>query len=751
MLTPEQLVENVRAYRPQVDAARIQEAYEFSKQSLKGIYRLSGDSMLNHAMAVVENLLAFKPDENSIIAAFLHNLPNKTPDFDLENIRNKFGDDVAVMLEGIAKLQKVHLKGNNGDMETFRRMVLSVAKDLRIILIRLADLLHDMETLDYVQPLRRKEIAREVLEVYSPIASRLGIYNIKCVLEDIAFRYLYSEQYADLKNQLADFIRRQEKIIELVKVELVKFLKQQGIQGRVEGRLKNLYSIYRKLKRKSRASLREIFDIFAFRIILPTQMNSYGVENTENLYTLLGLIHSHWTPVENRFKDYIAVPKPNGYQSIHTTVTGFMGKTLIQPFEIQIRSEKMHREAEFGLASHWLYEDTRGASSRVRAIDDNTEQTGEMSEMNLDRYKDWMEGLSQLQQNFDRGKELIRPVQVDIFKDHIYVFTPTSEVKDLPLGSTPVDFAYAVHTDIGHRCQGAKVNGAIVPLDYQLKNGDIVEILTKNKIDPKPHWLSFVKSSQAKNKIKSFFKGLDKDLSFREGKELINKYLGSMGLPLLDDNLTIFRWYDSQRLSLKERVSLVEDIGNGSVNVIALLKKVLGTKRGSEDNGVNGEVKTKIRQQPRAPQEKSDSILIAGESGVPYKISSCCKPQSGDPIVGYVTRGNAIRIHLETCKFLKNGDQARTLQAQWGLRVLQQRRMPVKVHLRVVDRMGLIRDIADVVASFNVNIFNFSFKDRKDNLINCELFLEVSDQQQFQKIIQRLTRIRNVIDVQAMN
>lgn len=743
MVTIDQIVEKIEANKPEIDVARVREAFEYAKMHLKGMYRVTGDSMLIHGLEVTDNLLAFNPDQNSILAALLHDL-SKTTTYDPKEITLRFGEDVTMLVEGMKRLQSVHLKGGKSDLEAFRRMLLSLAQDLRLLIIRLADLLHDVESLEYVPQLRRKEVAREMLDIYAPIASRLGIYSIKCRLEDLAFKYLYPDKYEDLRSQLDQYIRSQEKFLDRVKKELNDFMSEQGMQGRVEGRLKNLYSVYRKMKKKSKASLNEIYDIFAFRVILPTKYHRSGLENTEKLYTLLGLIHSHWTPLPDRFKDYVAVPKVNGYRSLHTTLIGDGEHDFEHPFEIQLRSEAMHQQAEFGFASHWLYEDTRGYSTKLE------QKTGaENAELKGKRYQEWLDGLAGLQQELAHGKGTRsngNKLQLDMFQDHIFVFTPDGEVKDLPKGATPVDFAYAVHTDVGHRCQGAKVNNSIVPLDYQLQNGDRVEILTKSKFDPKPHWLSFVKSSHAKAKIKSYFKGLDNVQSFKEGKDLVNRYLLSMEKPLLDDNLSIFRNYASKKLSLKERQALIEDIGNGAVNVGVVLKKIFVSTEAPRKKKHLIEASV-VKKSAGITEQKMDEIMIAGESNVPLKLSSCCKPQSGDAIVGYVTRGNAIRIHQLSCKFLKNSDPARVLEANWGYQIHQQRLVPVTVDLKAIDRVGLIRDIASTIASFNVNIVDFTLLDKRDNLIHRHMVLEVMDEDQYQKIMKRLRQVRNVLEV----
>jgi len=742
MVTIDQIIEKIQVYNPGVDVARIREAFEYAKLHLRGVYRVSGDPALIHALIVTDNLMAFKPDENSVLAALLHDVC-KTETYDVKEISARFGDDVAFLITGMEKLQSIHLKGGKSDIEAFRRMLLSLAKDLRLVLIRFADLQHDLLSLDFVPQVRRKEVAREMLDVYAPIASRLGIYSVKCQLEDLAIKYLYPDKYEDLQSQMQDYIRKQEKFLEKIKKKIQEFLDEQNINGRVEGRLKNLYSIYRKMKKKSKTSMNEVYDIFAFRIVLPTRYHRNGIENAEKLYTLLGLIHSHWTPLPDRFKDYIAVPKTNGYRSIHTTLIGEGEQKFDQPFEVQIRSEAMHQQAEFGFASHWLYEDTKGASTKM---DPKSGQAGESNEAKNKRYQEWLDGLASLQSELAQDKEGASKMKIDMFQDHIFVFTPDGEVKDLPLGSTPVDFAYAVHTDIGHRCQGAKVNGSIVPLNYQLKNGDHVEILMKSKEDPKPHWLSFVKSPQAKMKIKSYLKSLDNDHSLKEGKDLVNKYLSTVGKPQMDDTYSIFRQYGHNKLSLKERESLVEDIGNGAVNVATVLRKILALPSTRSRKKLSTDTMV-VKKSVGTSEQKMDEILIAGESKMPYKLSSCCKPEPGQAIVAYVARGNAVRIHQQSCKFLVMADPQRILEASWGYEIHQQRLHAVTIDLKAVDRVGLIRDIADAITSFNVNIVDFTLKERRDNMIHRHMVLEVLNEEQYERILKKLRQVRNVLEV----
>ncbi|MFA5829680.1 MAG: RelA/SpoT family protein [Candidatus Gracilibacteria bacterium] len=750
MVTIDEIIKRASEYIPEIDSARVRSAYEYAEKAHLGMYRFSGDSWMTHILAVVAILLSFKPDENTIIAGFLHDLA-ASPSYDLNEVKEKFGSDVASLVEAMVKVDHLRLRTTNSDLETLRSMFLAIAEDLRVVLIRLADRLQNMETLQFVQPSKRKSIAHETLEIYVPIASRLGIYTLKTHLEDLCFQYLYPQQYEDIKNQRDEYMRRKEKVMEFIIQELKTFLVSHGVQAEVEGRLKNLFSIYHKLKAKNRTSIQELFDIFAIRIILPTRLDDKGVEMTDHLYAVLGLIHSKWVPLANRFKDYVAIPKPNGYRSLHIAVIGLAPKPLTQPTEIQIRSRKMHDQADFGFAAHWFYKEDPKFNSRDKLSLKKFLNEDSRSVLQ----KDWLTGLARLHRDLNPNSELLKPLKVDLFDDRIFVLTPSGEVRDLPKGSTPVDFAYAIHTDLGNCCFGAKVNNVIVPLNYHLKNGEVVEVITRNKPSPKLHWLSFVKTAHAKNKIRSYLKGLDVEKSFKDGKQILNKALENLGLPELDDNLSLLKKYDHQKLSLKDRKLLVETIGAGALPVAALIKKLF--EHEPPNNGSmqrNVEIFSGIAPSTVLPKVAShmltknikEQIFIAGETGLPYKLSLCCKPSFGSSIVGYVSRGGAVRIHLQKCKFLKNAYMDRVLEASWGP-TLQQRKTPMRMLISAVDRVGLIRDIADVIAGFNVSILDFSLKEKMDTVIQREMVLEVSDSKQFAKIMEKLMQVRNVVKV----
>lgn len=726
MLSIDDVINKAKTYKPDLDVERIMSAYNYVSDEFKGKYRLSGSEYIVHLLAVVDILLSFKPDEDAIIATLLHNIFN-SPSYSDEDIRGKFGDNVAELVSALKMLDKVRTLDANTDIESLRKMFLAMAKDLRVVFIKLSDRLHNMMTLEYLPEERHKIIAKETLDIYVPISARFGIYNMKGKLEDLCFKYLYPKQYEDLRADLDEYIMSMGTTIEDIKDELAVFLKENGIEAEVSGRIKNLFSIYRKLKVKNRTSTNDIYDVFAIRAILPTRLNNDGRELNDHLYAVLGLIHSKWTPLSNRFKDYVAVPKPNGYRSLHTTVMG-LSPFSAQPTEIQIRSRKMHDEAEFGVASHWFYKDGNNVA---------------VEEEGADLYDEWVHELSGIQKSIVESSDLLEALQLDVFNDRIFVLTPTGEVKDLPHGSTPIDFAYAVHTDVGNKCKLAKVDDKVVPLDYQLHNGEVVEIMTSNDAEPKPHWLSIVRSSNAKARIRSFFRSQDQDKYYQQGKDIINVYLEKRGFPLMDEDLTIFKTYNGRKLSLKDRIELVRKIGNKSVQASTVLRRILGqeiTKRPQK------EIRKKTAILPEAKDETND-IVIAGEKGLPYRLAACCSPKRGNRIVGYVTRENSITIHAEGCKMLKNAVSERILEAGWG-EVKSMRSYQVSVNISAKDRVGLMRDIAEVASNLQVNILNFTLNNRTDDeLLDITLILEIRDNEQLANVVEKLGLVRNTLSV----
>jgi GTP diphosphokinase / guanosine-3',5'-bis(diphosphate) 3'-diphosphatase len=751
MHTFEKILDSALEANPSLNGDNIRRAYEYAERFLCGIDHVTGESLISHSLDVVDALITFHPREASIIAAFLHSIP-ELPGYDPADIEKNFGCDIAELVSSLAMLNRMKTVDRKADVDSLRKMFLAMARDIRVVMVKLADRLNGVRVLEAYPAAKRKLIARETLDIYVPIASRMGIYTVKTQMEDLCFKYLYPRQYEVLKLQLGEYKMRRGKNIDDIKRELKRFLDKNGLEAVVEGRIKNLYSIYKKLKLKSHTTLDDVYDIFAMRVIVPTRFDSGGREQTDHLYAVLGLIHSRWKPVTNRFKDYVAVPKSNGYQSLHTAVVG-LSPLSSQATEIQIRSQRMHDEAEFGIAAHWVYEDLkkslakmeRGNPGQVRVNPDDGV---------YGKYTGWLEALSRLQREMSSGSEFMEALKLDVFNDRIFVLTPTGEVKDLPLGATPLDFAYAVHTDVGHRCLLAKVNSVVVPLEYKLQSGEVVEIISGNKPNPKLHWLAFVKTAGARTKIKSYFRGLDKERSFREGKETVNKLLGRMHLPPLDDELSLLREYGGKKISLKDRIAMVEEIGNGSVMASSVLKKAIGRAvplRATKPDSLAESIGKMIL--PRSKDEDGGfgkGLYIAGETGLPHKFAQCCRPLRGQPIVAYVTRGHAVSIHNANCRVLSEADQRRIVEAAWS-REKNVRMFPVKLLLKMDDRIGLIRDIAETIAAFSVNIVDFGRETVRENHIFREMVVEVSDHEQYSQIIEKLQRIRNVLDVEKVD
>ncbi len=674
--TIEKIIKKVKIYLPTLDADRVRSAYEFANKAHKGQARLSGEPYIKHPLEVTNILVSLKPDEDSIIAGLLHDVLEDTPT-EIGEIKKNFGENLVPLLKGLEKLGKVYYRGQERQVENLRKMFLAMAKDIRVILIKLADRLHNMRTLHHLDnPDKRKRIASETLNVYSPIASRLGIYKIKNELDTLCFQYLYPNDYTRLKKELDEMIGKQNTTIKNSKTALLKALNKVGVNAIIEGRIKNPYSIYKKLRKKDKNYVSELYDIFALRII---------VDNEAQCYQVLGLIHKHWTPLSRRFKDYIAIPKTNEYQSLHTTLIGLCPRLHNQPIEIQIRTHEMNEVAEFGIAAHWHYEE--GKSARV-----------------IDQSKlAWVQSLVDLHENLKSNAEFIESLSVDIFHDRIFILTPKGDVLDLPYNATPIDFAYGIHTSVGNSCKGAKVNGRIVPLDYRLKNGQVVEILTSNTEQPNRYWLSFVITSHAKSRIKQWFNAQDKEKILRIGKDLINKKLKQFNCPLLDPNLSIFKIYGGEKLSIRERENVIERVGNGSLNPSDVIKKVLDVEHFMKQTSKK-QMSKEVLSESVNFEEKKPEILITGEKGYKTQIASCCTPTPENKIIGYITRGRGVTIHRQGCKVLNGLDAERLIRTNWSTKRVPKYTAKLKIERR--SRIGMLRDVAEIFAQNELPILD---------------------------------------------
>jgi GTP pyrophosphokinase len=617
----------VLSRRPDLDIALLDKAFEFADRAHAGQKRYSGEDYIIHPVEVAKILLDLHPDMAALQAALLHDVTEDTP-VPLAEIEQNFGSEVAALVQGLEKLAVVKVPSGDPQEEKWKKMFLAMARDIRIVFIKLADRLHNMRTLHHVPEHKRERIARETLGVHAAIASRLGIYQIKSDLEDLCFEHLYPEDYKEFSDRLATYRGRSEECMEFATSQLEQLLVREGIGSlRVQGRMKHLWSIYQKLQKKSAKDLGEIYDLFALRVILPDR-SKLSREDFSELYSVLGLLHGEFLPMQDRFKDYIAAPKANGYRSLHTTVLGMGGDLYSEPTEIQIRTEGMHEEAEIGIASHWSYK--LGKSLLEPAA------TAQLA---------WLKDLASASPR----------LELDLYPDKIFVLTPKDQVIELPVGSNPIDFAFAVHTEVGNKMTNAKVNGRIVPIDYELKSGEKVEVVTRNNAKPSRYWISLAKTASARSKIKNWFNRQDKEANTAAGREMLNKELHDLGKPLLDERLNLLKDYAGKPRSFAEREQLLENLGLGNVTAFQLLKTLFPGETAQERK--RGEI--------LIPAQYTEEVLVTDEENLPVVLSACCKPRPPHEIVGYVTKGQFIRIHKKNCRELHGLDEARFLDTKW--------------------------------------------------------------------------------------
>ncbi|MFA0762970.1 MAG: hypothetical protein REDVDVYQ_000433 [Candidatus Fervidibacter sp.] len=700
------LLRRVQHLRPDADIDRIAHAYRFAEWAHSGQTRRSGEPYITHPCHVALIVTDLGLDEASIIAALLHDVVEDT-EWDLRAVQSEFGEEVARLVEGVTKLSRLHFRTvRQEQVENLRKVLVAMAQDVRVILIKLADRLHNLRTLDPLPEEKRKAIALETLQVYAPIAHRLGVWRLKWELEDLAFKHLDPQTYRTLAKKVEKTRTERLHLVQQAIEQLEQALRQAGMEATVQGRPKHLWSIYQKMQREG-VDIDRIYDLIALRVIVSTDAECY---------LALGVVHKLWTPLPGMFTDYIAKPKPNGYQSLHTKVLGPGGEVM----EVQIRTWEMHRNAEYGIAAHWRYkEGDKGQGTR----DDL-----------LDQALSWLRQLMELHQDMRDAAEFTRSVLSDLFKDQVFVFTPKGDVLELPKGATPIDFAYRIHTEIGHRCIGAKVNGKLVPLDYQLQTGDVVEILTsKHPKGPSPDWLRFVKTSLARNRIKRYLKEQAYEENLQRGREVLTQALERLGLHLTElldlgklDEL-------AKQYQLRDANDLLAAIGYGSVSVQSVVNKL----------------------KPLAPQPKVTVIGVSKEGPtlptrkgtLLYRLARCCAPVMGDPIVGYISRGRGIIVHRTDCRNLerlKESEPDRIVPLDWGFPLQE----PAIARLRVVayDRVGLLSDVSNAVSSKGVNIVS-NRSITKDGIAYFELGVMVTDAATLQSVIESIQRLTDVIQV----
>ncbi len=709
-MTIDDLIEKIKTYNPNVDEAEIRSAYELAKVNHQGQKRNSGEDYIIHPLHVAMILADMNMDSATIIAGLLHDTIEDTS-VTYEDIEKKFGKEIAELVDGVTKLKKLNYKSKaEKQAENIRKMVLAMAKDIRVIIVKLADRLHNMRTLEYMTEAKKIEKATETLEIYAPIADRLGMSRVKWELEDLSLRYLDPDEYYKLVDMVNKRRKEREELINSIIDTLKVNLERVGIKCEINGRPKNFYSIYKKMKVKGKV-FDEIYDLSAVRILTNDIKDCYGA---------LGVVHTLWKPIPGRFKDYIAMPKPNNYQSLHTTVIDNNGET----FEVQIRTYQMHQTAEYGIAAHWKY------------------KTGQTKTTSFDENLTWLRQLMEWQKDLNDPNDFMDTLKVDFFADEVFVFSPKGDVINLPEGSTPIDFAYRIHTQVGNTCVGAKVNGRIVPLSYKLSSGNIVDIITNSNSGPSLDWLNIVKSNQAKKKISQYFKIKDRDKNIEKGKEILEKEAKR-----LNYNVNEFlkdEWIDEVRAKLN--VSTIDDLyaalGFGTVKLSQVTAKLIDIYNRFNKKPIKNIVKSKRKVQ-------KSGIDVKGVDGVKVRIAKCCTPVPGDDIIGYITIGRGISVHRADCPNVNNNvEESRIVQVSWQKDEANSYEAAIEV--RALDKPNVIGDVANRINEAKLNMTSLNARSTRDGDAIVDVILEITNIDELEGIIDKLKRVKNVFDVYRM-
>jgi guanosine-3',5'-bis(diphosphate) 3'-pyrophosphohydrolase len=708
------LIEN---YAPGYDHKLLERAYYFAQGSHIGQYRNSGEEFINHPVEVACILAELELDLTTIIGGLLHDVVEDTR-VTVEEIEAQFGHEVAFLVSGVTKLGRIEYKSKEDHhAENLRRMFLAMGQDVRVILIKLADRLHNMRTLSYHPVPKQREIADETLEIFAPLAHRLGIYKIKWELEDLSLRYLEPDQYYSLVERIAKKRREREDYINLVISKLREKLDEAGIKADISGRPKNFYSIYQKMVSQGK-DLAEIYDLTAVRVI---------VDSVRDCYATLGIVHTMWKPIPGRFKDYIAMPKQNMYQSLHTTLVGPSGEA----FELQIRTDEMHRTAEYGIAAHWRYK-----------------EGGRTTSSQFDEKLAWLRRILEWQHETKDPKEFMESLKIDLFSDVVFVFTPKGDVIELPAGSGPVDFAYRIHTEVGHHCIGAKINGRIVPLDYQLVNGDIVDILTsKQSNGPSRDWLTIARTSQAKNRIRQWFKKEKRDENILRGRELLEKEVRRTGGELAVFFKPEVMEFLPRRLGFQTESDLYAGIGDGAVTPGQVVGKARDELFKKEPPVPAAESKLLVRL-PDQQGEVDSGVRVEGEKNLVVRLAHCCNPLPGDQIIGYITRGRGITVHRPDCTNVAHyyqGEPERLIEVGWDADTPAT--YQVELEVRALDRPRLTMDILNTVSDARTVINAINSRAKKNKMALVNLKIEIRDLEHLYSVMRKVGQIGDVLDV----
>ncbi len=723
------LIAMIRKYHPSDDISMIEKAYEIASDAHKEQKRRSGEPYIIHPLAVAIILAEYELDKETIIAGILHDVVEDTV-MTLEQLSDMFGAEVALLVDGVTKLTQISYSADKIEIqaENLRKMFLAMGKDIRVILIKLADRLHNMRTMEYQSPAKQIEKSRETMDIYAPIADRLGISRIKVELDDLSLKYLEPEKYSEIAFQRNVKLSSGEQMIKDLVAEVNELMVEAGIKARVYGRMKHIFSIYKKMINQNK-DFDQILDLFAVRII---------VDTVKDCYAALGIIHENYKPIQGRFKDYIAMPKSNMYQSLHTTLIGPQG----QPFEIQIRTEEMHKTAENGIAAHWKYKE-----------DPNGKYTPDKEEEKLS----WLRQVLEWQNNLSDNREFLSIIKsdFDLFTDDVYCFTPSGDVKNLPNGSTPIDFAYSIHSAVGNKMVGARVNGKIVNIDYKIQNGDRIEIITsQNSKGPSRDWLAIVKSSQAKNKINQWFKSEFKEENIVKGKELLEKYCKTKGVNISDLTKQEYMQKVIAKFNLREWNAVLAAIGHGSLKegqVINRLieeyekknKKILTNEQILEEIAENAKMRKGIAK-------SKGGIIVKGVHDVSVRYSKCCNPMPGDEIVGFVTRGRGISIHRTDCVniiCLPEIERARIIEADWQEERKSDEKYLAEIQIFCHNRTGLLADISRILTERNIDVQSLNSRTSKQEIATISMTFMIGGKDELTKLIDKIRMIDSVIDI----
>ena len=736
--TPEELYQDlitrVRRYHPSDDISLIERAYKVANDAHKDQARKSGEPYIIHPLCVAIILADLEMDKETIAAGLLHDVVEDTI-MTTDQIRAEFGDDVALLVDGVTKLGQLQYQGDKLDLqaENMRKMFLAMAKDIRVIIIKLADRLHNMRTLKHMTPEKQQEKARETMDIYAPIAQRLGIMKVKVELDDLSLKYLQPDVYYDLVDKIAVRKVERERYVQNIVDEVSAHIERAGIKAKIDGRVKHFFSIYKKMKNQNK-TIDQIYDLFAVRII---------VDTVKDCYAALGVIHEMYKPIPGRFKDYIAMPKANMYQSLHTTLIGSSG----QPFEIQIRTYEMHKTAEYGIAAHWKYKE---------ASDGKKINTGAEEEK-----LSWLRQILEWQRDMSDNREFMNLLKsdLDLFSDSVYCFTPTGDVKNLPAGSTPIDFAYSIHSAVGNKMIGARVNGKLVTIDYVINNGDRVEILTsQNSKGPSRDWLNVVKSTQAKNKINQWFKNELKDDNIIKGRELLLSYCKAKAINQVDIMRPEYMESIMKKFGFRDWESVLAALGHGGLKegqIINKMKEMYDRDHPKElsDEEVIKAVEESAAAKQMLPRSKTENgIVVKGIHDVAVRFSKCCSPVPGDEIIGFVTRGRGISIHRTDCVNIINLpeiERSRLIDAEWQDESIDRKgRYFAEITIYANNRNGLLADVSRALTEKNIDIQSMNTRTSKQGVATMNVAFEISSKEELNRVIDKLHNIESVLSIE---